>query len=68
MRNDSANDAALLAALEASAADLSQIEALVGGFNIFHALRVSRTEIRHSNFLSWLIDPLESHMGVLRSW
>lgn len=29
--------------------------------NIFQILRVSRTEIRHSNFLGWLLDPNESH-------
>lgn len=37
-------------------------------FNIFDVLRVSRTEIRHSNVLSWLLDPCESHTlgkGVL---
>ena len=30
-------------------------------FNIFDVLKISRTEIRHSNLLSWLIDPNESH-------
>ena len=25
-------------------------------FNIFDVLKISRTEIRHSNLLSWLID------------
>ena len=29
--------------------------------NIFEILRVSKTEIRHSNFLSWLLNPNGSH-------
>lgn len=29
--------------------------------NIFQVLRISKTEIRHSNFLSWLLDPNQSH-------
>jgi hypothetical protein len=31
------------------------------GVNIFDVLKVSRTEIRHSNMLAWLLDPRESH-------
>ena len=30
-------------------------------FNIFDVLKISRTEIRHGNLLSWLIDPNENH-------
>jgi hypothetical protein len=30
-------------------------------FSVFRALRVERHEVRHSNFLAWLIDPRESH-------
>lgn len=29
--------------------------------NIFQILKISRNEIRHSNFLSWLLDPNQSH-------
>jgi hypothetical protein len=29
--------------------------------NIFKILKVSTTEIRHSNFLSWLLDPKDTH-------
>ena len=29
--------------------------------NIFSILRISRNEIRHSNFLCWLLDPNQSH-------
>ena len=29
--------------------------------NIFEILKISKTEIRHSNFLSWLLNPNGSH-------
>lgn len=29
--------------------------------NIFHILGISRAELKHSNFLAWLLDPNESH-------
>jgi len=32
-----------------------------GKFNIFDVLKASRTEIRHSNMLAWLLDPNENH-------
>lgn len=41
--------------------DLLALEARIGRFNIFDALRIDRAEIRHSNFLAWLLDPAESH-------
>lgn len=37
------------------------LEARIGRFNIFDALRISDVEIRHSNFLAFLLDPAESH-------
>lgn len=30
-------------------------------FNLFNVLKISRTEIRHSNMLAWLMDPNENH-------
>ena len=30
-------------------------------FNIFDCLKLTRAEIRHSNFLAWLLDPSETH-------
>ena len=30
-------------------------------FNIFDCLKLTRAEIRHSNFLGWLLDPQETH-------
>ena len=41
--------------------DLLQLEALIGRFNIFDALNIARAEIRHSNFLAFILDPAESH-------
>lgn len=41
--------------------DLQTLEELIGRFNIFDALGVARAEVRHSNFLGWLLDPGESH-------
>lgn len=41
--------------------DLLQLEGRIGRFNIFDALGVAHAEIRHSNFLAWLLDPAESH-------
>lgn len=41
--------------------DLLALEERLGRFNIFDSLRIARTEIRHSNFLAWLLDPGESH-------
>ncbi len=32
-----------------------------GKFNLFDILKASRNEIRHSNVLSWLLDPNENH-------
>lgn len=53
-----------LAALERFVVDndeLLQLEERIGRFNIFDALSIVRNEIRHSNFLAWLLDPNESH-------
>lgn len=41
--------------------DLLALEERIGRFNIFDALGIARAEIRHSNFLAWLLDPAESH-------
>lgn len=41
--------------------ELVELESKIGRFNVFDALRVDRAEIRHSNFLAWLLDPSESH-------
>jgi PD-(D/E)XK nuclease superfamily len=46
--------------------DLAELEALVSRFNIFEALGVVNSELRHSNFLAFLLNPKESHgLGTL---
>lgn len=47
---------------------LTQLETRIGPFNIFDALGIVHAELRHSNFLAWLLDPGESHGlgGVFR--
>lgn len=41
--------------------DLLALESRIGRFNIFDALGLTRAEIRHSNFLAFILDPAESH-------
>lgn len=41
--------------------DLLSLESRIERFNIFDALGVTRAEIRHSNFLAFILDPAESH-------
>ncbi len=40
---------------------IGQIETRLGGFNIFEAIRHTRSEERHSDFLAFLLDPTETH-------
>ena len=40
---------------------LAPLTERVGRLNIFDVLGISRTEIRHSNMLAWLMDPRENH-------
>ena len=40
---------------------IGQIETRLGGFNIFEAIRHTRAEERHSDFLAFLLDPKETH-------
>lgn len=50
-------------ALEALAADadLLRLESLLKRFNLFEAVGVVRHELRHSDFLAFLLDPGQSH-------
>ncbi len=41
--------------------DLFALEEQIGKFNIFDSLGIARVEIRHSNYLAWLLTPGESH-------
>lgn len=41
--------------------DLERLEAVLGQFNIFEAIGVVQQEVRHSDFLAYLIDPRGNH-------
>jgi hypothetical protein len=41
--------------------DLERLERIISGFNIFEAIGVVRQELRHSDFLAFLLDPRSSH-------
>ena len=41
--------------------DLERLEALLDRFNVFEAIGVIRQELRHSNFLAFLLDPLSGN-------
>ncbi len=51
---------ALLALLQDSES-FEKLRKWTSRFNIFDVLKISRTEIRHSNVLAWLLDPNENH-------
>lgn len=40
---------------------LDKLKVHLNQFNIFDILKISKTEIRHSNVLSWLLNPKENH-------
>ena len=41
--------------------ELARLEERTSQFNIFEALGIVRQEIRHSNFLAWLMNPAQAH-------
>jgi len=41
--------------------DLERLDIEMNTPNFFQILKVERREIRHSNFLAWLLDPNGSH-------
>ncbi len=41
--------------------DLEELTLKANKFNIFNVLKLQNAEIRHSNFLSWLMTPYENH-------
>jgi len=41
--------------------NLEHLEDIVNDFNIFTSLNLINNEIRHSNFLSWIMNPKENH-------
>lgn len=40
---------------------LDELRPWTDKFNLFDVLKITRTEIRHSNMLAWLLDPSENH-------
>ena len=41
--------------------DLDRLEGMLSDFNLFETLNLVNAEIRHSNVLSWLLNPYENH-------
>ena len=41
--------------------DLEELNNRTNQFNVFNALKLQNNEIRHSNFLGWLMTPYENH-------
>jgi hypothetical protein len=41
--------------------ELEQLEATIGQFNLFEAIGAVRMELRHSDFLAYLLDPAQNH-------
>jgi hypothetical protein len=54
-------DIALLEKFILNNSDLERLEAITDKFNIFLALDIIKEEVRHSNFLAWLLDPNGTH-------
>lgn len=54
------NQKDLLALMQDSFA-FEELSKWTNKINIFNVLKVSKTEIRHSNMLGWLLDPNENH-------
>ncbi len=54
-------DQRALEALVVNNPELEQLEALLDEFNIFEALGAVRAELRHSDFLAFLLDPHQNH-------
>jgi hypothetical protein len=42
-------------------ADFEQLEELAQPFNVFEVLGAVQQEVRHSNFLAWLLNPSQNH-------
>ena len=42
--------------------ELEKLESIEDKFNIFSSLGIINQEVRHSNFLAWLLNPHETHI------
>jgi len=56
-----AQDRAILEAFVVENRDLEQLESLLAEFNIFEAIGAVQQELRHSDFLAYMLDPAQSH-------
>lgn len=61
LNNSEALDRQALEALIIDNPELERLEALLGQFNLFEAIGAVRQELRHSDFLAFLLDPGQSH-------
>lgn len=41
--------------------ELERLEGMLDTFNVFETLKIVNVEIKHSNFLAWLLNPNENH-------
>lgn len=55
------DDRRALEAFVVENSELEKLEALLAQFNIFEAVGVVRQELRHSDFLAFLLDPRQNH-------
>jgi hypothetical protein len=44
-----------------------KLEDQIAPFNLFEAVGIASAEIRHSNFLAYILDPME-HGGFPQAW
>ncbi|MEK9505534.1 PDDEXK-like family protein [Gaopeijia maritima] len=61
MPTSTASDSAILEAFLIENPELERLEQLLGEFNLFEAAGVVRQELRHSDFLGFLLDPQQTH-------
>lgn len=61
MTLSSAEQRSILESFIVDNVDLEELEAKLAQFNIFEAIGVVRQEIRHSNFLAFLLNPSQNH-------
>src|SRR5580704_15164306 len=62
--NELLNDEAAIKVLEAFVVanpELEKLEAALNQFNLFEAIGATRMEVRHSDFLAFLLNPAQNH-------
>lgn len=61
MSSQNDKDLELLQNLLLDVDSLNRLDSSFSKLNFFDVLKIGRTEIRHSNVLSWILDPKENH-------